>query len=279
MPLSLFKKIVDDVARMDGHLKALKLWKDGEPLLNPELPAFIRYAKEKNIADEIRMTTNGALLHRMAKELIATDIDWIMVSYLAPRDEIYALHTNNAAHRGQVRRNVELLRNLRDKKSSSKTHIAVKMCHLPYITPQDIQIFRAEFGGIADELVLHEQPMNWDNSHGKDLTMGAAKGHLLEKKVCPFAWYELNINFNGEASICPVDWSFKTIVGDARTQTVGDIWNGERLRRFRSMWVTGDISSHPVCGKCTYYHGHEDNIDEFVLPGRQPSKTGKVPAP
>jgi len=45
------------------HLGELKIL-GGEPLLHPDLPRFLRCARESGIADEITLVTNGLLLHR-----------------------------------------------------------------------------------------------------------------------------------------------------------------------------------------------------------------------
>jgi organic radical activating enzyme len=45
------------------HLGELKLL-GGEPLLHPDLPQFLRYARASGVADEITLVTNGLLLHR-----------------------------------------------------------------------------------------------------------------------------------------------------------------------------------------------------------------------
>ena len=47
MKIENFKKIIDDIYNSKTKLKALKLWKDGEPLLHKQLPEMIAYAKKK----------------------------------------------------------------------------------------------------------------------------------------------------------------------------------------------------------------------------------------
>ena len=47
MSLDLFKKIVDDICDFEQPIKVLRLYKDGEPLLNKNFGEMIRYAKLK----------------------------------------------------------------------------------------------------------------------------------------------------------------------------------------------------------------------------------------
>ena len=51
----------------------------GEPLLNPEISAFIKAAKQSMIADTVMVTTNGLLLHRMNDEFWE-NVDFISVT-------------------------------------------------------------------------------------------------------------------------------------------------------------------------------------------------------
>lgn len=51
----------------------------GEPLLNPEINAFIKVAKDSGIADTVMVTTNGLLLHRMDDEFWRS-VDFVSVT-------------------------------------------------------------------------------------------------------------------------------------------------------------------------------------------------------
>ncbi|TLM80560.1 MAG: radical SAM protein [Actinobacteria bacterium] len=262
MSFETFKHIIDGLASDGIVVRSLKLWKDGEPLLNEDLPRFIRYAKEAGVTEEVRVNTNGSLLDTMAAQLVDAGLDWIMVSYTSPNDEVFREYSGGAFAE-KVERNVALLREIRGDRP--RPHIAVKICRFPAITDADVEEFKRRFAGIADELIVHEDPMNWDNTGEQDFTLGKVAERERPRMACPYPWYELNVNSDASVSICPVDWSLGTVVGDATQETIGAIWNGERLAELRRMFVTRDFSAHPVCGECTYYHRHDDDIDEFVL--------------
>jgi hypothetical protein len=58
-----------DIDRLGKGLHAVDIrLVGGEPLLNPEIAAFIKTAKESQIADTVMVTTNGLLLHTMKDE-------------------------------------------------------------------------------------------------------------------------------------------------------------------------------------------------------------------
>jgi radical SAM protein with 4Fe4S-binding SPASM domain len=88
---------------------------------------------------------------------------------------------------------------------------------------------------------------------------------IKEVMVCPYVFYSFSINSDGSASICFLDWSRKLIIGDAKTQKVKDIWNGEQLREYQKMFLMKKRKAHPVCGNCGQMsHGQPDDIDEYA---------------
>ena len=64
--------------KLEGITQYLYLHVMGEPLLHPELPEFIRYATGKGF--KVILTTNGTLLKKREKELLASGIYKINVS-------------------------------------------------------------------------------------------------------------------------------------------------------------------------------------------------------
>lgn len=266
MKIENFKKIIDDIHKSKTKLKALKLWKDGEPLLHKQLPEMIAYAKKKEICEQVRVTTNGTLLDRFGEKLVTSGLDWIMISYLSPKKDEYEKHSGTLKDpQRKILENVIQLKKFKDKHKSKTPFIAVKMCNFPHVTKEDINKLHSDFEKYVDEIQIHELPMNWDGNHLNDFTLGDKRKKIVKNKVCPYAWYQLNINWNGDVSICAVDWSFKTLVGNALEESIADIWNGKKLQEFREMFSKQNHHNHPACGKCTYYFDHKDNIDSFAL--------------
>ena len=78
-----YKKIIDDICKFEKPIKVLRLYKDGEPLLNPHFADMIRYAKEKKCAERIDTTTNASLLNpKISLEIIEAGLDRINISII-----------------------------------------------------------------------------------------------------------------------------------------------------------------------------------------------------
>ncbi|MEW6159567.1 MAG: 4Fe-4S cluster-binding domain-containing protein [Verrucomicrobiota bacterium] len=83
------------------HARVLRLV-GGEPLLHPNLPAFVERARAVGIADEVWLWSNGLLLHAMPRELLE-QFDVIRVSIypgVSIRANLTQLQKDLAARRG-----------------------------------------------------------------------------------------------------------------------------------------------------------------------------------
>ncbi len=66
MKFEVFQKIIDDLGEFDKPIKVLRMYKDGEPLLNKRLADMVAYAKRSGHVDYIDTTTNGRSFRRSA---------------------------------------------------------------------------------------------------------------------------------------------------------------------------------------------------------------------
>ena len=72
MSMELLKKIIDDLS--GEHIKTIRFGAQGEPLLNKNIVDMIKYTKNKNIADNIGIVTNGSLFEpELNEEILPTE--------------------------------------------------------------------------------------------------------------------------------------------------------------------------------------------------------------
>ena len=118
MDINLFKKIIDESV-LYGKRLIITINKDGEPLLHPELPQMIKYAKDKDAAHKINFYSNGILLSEAKSiELIKSGLDTIHISIDAFSNETYKKIKNIQkleVVEENVKRLVELKKKLRSK--------------------------------------------------------------------------------------------------------------------------------------------------------------------
>jgi len=263
MKFDLFEKVVGDLRELTGgrrrKVHRLQLFKDGEPLLHPRLPDMVRLAKRAEIAESIEVTTNGSLLKpAVARALLDAGLDALRVSVEHVSDGVYRQLSNQKVGYEDIRENVSALFAAKEA-LANPLHLHVKIIDAG-LSDADKAKFVEDFAPISDSWNI-ECMVGWSRTDIQDFTLGIASavapdGMTARKKrlVCPEPFAKLAINFNGLASVCWVDWSHGTVVGDASHESVGDIWNGERLAAFRILHLSGQRGTIPACATCDFVH-------------------------
>jgi MoaA/NifB/PqqE/SkfB family radical SAM enzyme len=267
MDFALFEKIMGDLLRFPEKVKVLHLYKDGEPLLHPDFGRMARLAGALAVADRINLTTNAALLTaERAAEILDAGIDLVRVSVEHVTDEGYLRQTGTFGDYGRIVRNVAGLFAERERRGV-KTRIWVKIIRLG-LTESEIEKFGRDFGGISDECLVMT-PMGWSRTDLYDFTLGSNpttgdNGETplrRDRVVCPYPFYSLAVNFDGSVSVCCADWSHGTVVGDARTAALADIWNGPAMQALRRLHLRGERAGNRACAHCQTMQGLPDDSD------------------
>lgn len=264
MDFGLYKKIIDDICQFEKPIKVLRLYKDGEPLLNPHFIDMIKYAKEKKCAERIDTTTNASLLNsKLNLELIEAGIDRINISIEGVNEEQYQKFSNVKIDYNRL---VENIRHLYEHRKNCEIIIKING---DTISDEDKKKFYDIFGEIADGVNIEHIMSCWSGFELKGLEVNKELGvygqKIKEVQVCPYVFYSFSINSDGTASLCFLDWSKKLIIGDAKNDSVKNIWNGEKIKEYQKMFLRKERKNNLICGSCQQLtHGMPDDIDSFA---------------
>ena len=269
MDFNLFCKIIDDMKKFPSKVKSLRLYKDGEPFLNRHIIQMIEYAKKSDVTEEVYIISNGSLVtERTAIGIIEAGLDRLRISVEHVNSGKYKEITRTYSNYDSILKNVKFLYEEK-KRRNSPLHIDTKIVDTG-LSQEDLEKFRNDFGPIADSLTV-EALMGWSKSNTKDWTLGSKpetgidhESKLSDIQVCPQPFKGLAVNFDGTVSVCCVDWSHGTLVGDLKKESLIDIWNGPKLRAFRLLHLTKQRHRIPVCANCQYIKGHKplSHIDD-----------------
>jgi Radical SAM superfamily/Iron-sulfur cluster-binding domain len=261
MPLSLFEKIIDGCGQFPAPLDRIDFGKDGEPMLNKKLPDMIRYAKRSGMVNAVNMSTNAALLSESRVDaLLDSGIDMIKISVEAVDEEGYRRIARVDFDYQELLQRVAYLY-----KHRGNCKVYAKIIDFG-LTEAETQKFFADFNAISDFITM-DKASGWTMTAVKDFTLGSNPAGYLDlpkfevKNVCPLPFFSLSINFNGQVSICCVDWTMATTVGDLSKESLYDLWHGDRLYEFRKMHLTGNRKNNPACADCFAINGSIDNLD------------------
>lgn len=265
MNFELFKKIIDDLDEFENPIKVVRLYKDGEPLLNPNFSKMIKYAKESKKVLKIDTTSNASLLNKeLSLEMIEAGLDRINISVEGVNSEQYK---NFSKYNIDFEKFVENIAFFYEHKKQCE--VVVKICG-DTLTQKQKDFFIKTFEPISDGAYTEHIMSCWPEFELKDglkqnENYGIYGQEIKEVLVCPYVFYSMSINSDGKVSVCYLDWAKKMIIGDVNTQSVKDVWLGNTMKEYQRMFLKGDRKTHPICKNCAQLsHGMPDDIDKFA---------------
>ncbi len=276
MTFDLFKKIVDDISEFEKPVKVLRLYKDGEPLLNPKFADMIKYAKDNPRITSVDTTTNASLLSpKKNLEIISAGLDRINISVEGLSNKQYQEFSNYRINFDQF---VENIRHFYEHRNQCEVIIKING---DVISDDDRKRFYEIFQDIADGMSIEHVMSCWPEFELDNLQVNTEKGvygqPIKEVCVCPYVFYSFSINSDGSASLCFLDWSRKLLIGDVRETSVKMIWQGRKLHDYQKMFLMKKRKEHPICRECGQLtHGMPDDIDEHAEMLIEKITSGKV---
>lgn len=249
----LYRKVINDLSEFPGKLKTLRLYKEGEPLLNKRIPDMIAYARKKAVADKIDFTTNGSLLEPdLSLAIIDAGINRINISIEAMDEQTYEEISGIRVDYDKILRNLTFLY-----KHKGNCHIFMKISDLGLgkYTERD---FYEKFGELCDEMSVEHVTPVWPEFELKENVQVSEKYDIFGKKmeerkqilVCPYIFYSLCVNSDGTVSACLMDWNHQIIVGDVKKQSLIEIWNSKILQQMRIDHLKLQKDKYSTCKEC-----------------------------
>lgn len=264
MDFNLYKKIIDDICEFEKPIKVLRLYKDGEPLLNSRLAEMIKYAKERKCSERIDTTTNASLLNAAKNlEIIEAGLDRINISIEGINAEQYL---NFSKYKIEFEQLVNSIRHFYENRKQCEMIVKINGDTL---TEDDKNKFFEIFGDISDGVYIEHIMSCWPEFELNGVEVNEEFGiygqKISEVQVCPYVFYSFSINSDGTASTCFLDWSRKLIIGDTKVESIRHIWKGDKLFNYQRMFLLMKRKGHAVCGQCGQLsHGLPDNIDPYA---------------
>jgi len=247
---NLYRKIIDECAGNRMHVKTILPNHFGEPLLNPLLFEYIRYAKQKVPNSEICIFTNGSLLNEdNSLKILESGLDVINISFDGFSKETYERIRRNLNF-DQVNSNIVGFLNLKNRMKKRKPRI-----ELAYVEIEDnkaeTEDFIKKWRGVVDKVHVGLF-CNWGGAVvGKEII---GSQHLnLKRKPCTRLWSHLLIFRNGDVPLCCQDFNGEYLLGNALRSSVGGIWHGEELNRYRQLHMKGQFEQIPICKVCNFW--------------------------
>jgi radical SAM protein with 4Fe4S-binding SPASM domain len=240
-------KILDECRSLS--VPALMFGMGEEPLLHKGFLEVLNKAEAAGIMD-IFLFTNGLLLNeRIAEALVRAGTPRVFISIDAATPETF-LKIRGSRDLEKIEENVKRLVVIRDRAGSALPIVRVSFCVQP-ANKAERAAFIEKWENVVDHVDIQEM-----HDFSRVQEMGALSeaerfeaGAVADPELrCHQPWEKLTIWSNGDVSPCCTFHGKNLIVGSVHRQTVGEIWNGEKIGEVRRQLANGTLN--PVCRVC-----------------------------
>jgi MoaA/NifB/PqqE/SkfB family radical SAM enzyme len=233
MAWDLFTKVVDECAGLG--IPNIRLHNYGEAFIDRRLVEKIRYAKAKGIR-EIGIISNGSLITpEVARGIVDAGLDAINISVDAAGKEVFE-RTRVGLKYDKVIAGVEAILSARSERGRSR--------------PKLILSFVRQDNSSEEQAFIERWAKRADKIHITDLHNWAGTlNHESDVRFpCYRAWLTFTVLWDGRVSLCCADFDGRQILGDLRTQTIAEVWNGDAYRATRRAHL--DHGGPEICQSC-----------------------------
>lgn len=249
MDPELFKKCIDECAKYGVY--SIRLSLRGEPFLNKHVVELTRYAKQKGIKEVSTLTNGLALTPELFVELMDAGIDWITISFDGMGETYNAIRY--PAKFDEAVEKIRTYHKIKQERGAVKPVIKIQAVW-PAIK-DDPQAFYDLFNPIVDNIASN--PLIDFNHENED-------PQFEENFRCPVLYQRLVVGSNGEVLLCSNDEYGRYLIGDAKVESLYDIWHGKRMTEARRIHEQ--------------HRGHKElePCKECYLPRKTQAQTAKV---
>jgi len=261
MEWNLFAKIADELAS-EPLLSTVVFELHNEPLLDKRIFDWVKYLKSISSDKYCVIVTNGELFDRFSStDIMQSNLNLLVISLNAHSREMYE-SINTGLNYDKVMKNVSCL--------LSNQSLRQKVMLSFVVTGQNVhEVHQATHywkgqGVKTRVLGMSNRAGSLDNYEGIRLKIGYHDIPLLSRvwrrlmssaqgvTGCHLPFYHLNILFNGDAIICCHDWNRATVVGNARTGSLREIWNSEKMNEIRGTLLRKRYEQIESCKECSF---------------------------
>jgi radical SAM protein with 4Fe4S-binding SPASM domain len=259
MEWSLFQKIIDEAAA-EPLLSTIVFELHNEPLLDERIFDCVKYVKSKAPDKRVAVVTNGELLDRFSPEaIVQSNLDNLRISLNAHSRETYE-RINTGLDYEKVMNNIS--RMLSNPSTRQKTRLNFILTEQNESEVYEATRYWRERGvstkisGVTNRAGTVDNYEKLRPKAGSDSGSGPAAGwRRLKNGVrhalgCHVPFYEMNVLFNGDVLICSEDWNRTTVVGNATTQSLREIWNSKKINEARRLLLGKHFEELGACKDC-----------------------------
>jgi radical SAM protein with 4Fe4S-binding SPASM domain len=244
MDLALYEKILSECSG-ERELWRIEPFLNNEPFTDTRMVDWIVLAKQRVPHAMITVTTNGSLVTpKVTDRLIHSGLDGIWFSF-----------------NGATRETYEKIMGLSWDKV--KANIDYLLDHKPASLRVFTNMIETEpmRGEIADNIrYWHSRGVQSGSSplvnRAGNVTnfveLNYRKHADKPVRLCELLYHKMYIGYNGDVLLCCMDWRRRVVLGNVRTQSLREVWLGEKYQTYRRLHEEGRSAELDLCNSCSY---------------------------
>lgn len=236
LDFSLYKGLID---QLKEYLFEVSLYDQGEPLLDPSILDYIKYANRFNIGTVISTNFSMQLSQDKLIGLVSSGLDYLIVAIDGVTQETYAKY-RVGGNLDVVLSNLKRIIEIKDKLNSKTPFIEWQMIDFNFNKSEqnEAQILSKEIG--VNDFIL------------KPSTQLQKKSYIRRHR-CPLLWFSLTVECDGLVSACFSEDDSSLYIGDINKDSIIDIWHSEKYKRIRNLHFRNEDTNNYFCGHCNEY--------------------------
>lgn len=251
MSEELFERVIVQLKEFNEPINVIQLFCLGEPLINRNVPMFIRRIREEHVAKEVKITTNGSLLtHSLIDELMEAQLDELVISLNGLKDEDFERISNTKVNFELLFDNIKYLY-----AHKSHCHVHIKIIG-DYFSQEEQALFVNKIGAYADTINIDGATNHWSGIKSTDKQQQQYKvggGVFRDWPICALCFYELVVHSDGTVSPCAADWQKdKQNLGNVMETSLKEIWESEKRKEILISFLKGTENPYIACRACEY---------------------------
>lgn len=243
-------EMVESVLRQAYALgtREVGFYATGEPFLVPELPEYIRLAKEIGYT-YVYLTSNGSLAApERIRAVIDAGLDSIKFSINAPERELYAF-IHGRDHFDKVVENLRYLNQYRQE-SGRSFKIYVTGIVTRFIEDKK-DLYHQLFDGLADQIVFKNVYNQGGYMPENDHLLRCTQDTETFRR-CNLPFDALCVTWEGYLSVENADYENMLIVADLNQVSLKEGWYGAKMKELRQKFLDDDLSG-TICDGCVHH--------------------------
>lgn len=253
MEPNLKEKILDDIYRNKDRVKRIIPYFNNEPFLDKNFISILKYFKEKMPSIEIEVSTNLSVFKYDDFKTIISEglIDDLRISFFGGNKTSY----EEMMPKLKFERSFRNLKSFLELRASVNPLFSYELI-MVLVPSMDLEEEKAKLQKMFPEEKLNFRFFGYLDRAGSNSIKNNKKIDVETNVLfdgCSLKRNEerLCIDVNGNIPLCSQDWFLRENLGDLKSSTIEEIWNGKIKKRVDDI-IAGEEVSAPnfICRDC-----------------------------